>query len=71
MPSNQLWETTNIIVAFCYVHKCELPYMCPAHDIKLHPTPSVGVTLYRIRCVGSGYIGEGANNRQVVSYSIR
>jgi len=28
-------------VAFCYMHKCELCYMCPGHDLKLHPcTPS-------------------------------
>jgi len=25
------------IVAFCCVHKCELSYMCPGHDIKLNP----------------------------------
>jgi len=35
-------------VAFCYVHKCELSYMCPGHDIKMHPH---GVKLYRIGCV--------------------
>jgi len=30
------------------VHKCELSYMCPGHDIKLHPHR---VKLYRIGCV--------------------
>jgi len=40
-------------VAFCYVHKCELSYMCPDHDIKLHPHQ---VKLYRIGCVGSGLV---------------
>jgi len=24
-------------VEYCYVHKCELSYMCPGQDIKLHP----------------------------------
>jgi len=24
-------------VAFCYVHKYELPYIYPRHDVKLHP----------------------------------
>jgi len=41
------------IVAFCYVPKCELSYMCPGHDIKLHPHR---VKLYRIGCVGSGLV---------------
>jgi len=40
-------------VAFCYVHKCELSYMCPGHDMKLHPHR---VELYRIGCVGSGLV---------------
>jgi len=40
-------------VAFCYVHKCELSYMCPGHDIQLHPHR---VELYRIGCVGSGLV---------------
>jgi len=40
-------------VAFCYVHKCELSYMCPGHDIILHPHP---VKLYRIGCVGSDLV---------------
>jgi len=35
-------------VAFCYVHKCELSYMCPGHDIKLHPHR---VKIYRIGCM--------------------
>jgi len=35
-------------VAFFYVHKCELSYMCPGHDIKLHPHK---VKLYQIVCV--------------------
>jgi len=38
------------IVAFCYVHKCELFCMCTGNDIKLHPHR---VKLYRIGCVGS------------------
>jgi len=40
-------------VEFCYVHKCKLSYMCPGHDIKLHPHR---VKLYRIGCVGSGLV---------------
>jgi len=32
-------------VAFCYVHKCELSYIYPGHDVKLHPHR---VKLYRI-----------------------
>jgi len=38
-------------MAFCYVHKCELSYIYPGDDIKLHPHR---VKLYRIWCVGSG-----------------
>jgi len=34
-------------VAFCYVHKFELSYVCPGHDIKLHQHQ---VILYRIGC---------------------
>jgi len=40
-------------VAFCYMHKCELSYMCPGHDIILHPHR---VKLYWIRRVGSGLV---------------
>jgi len=40
-------------VAFFHVHKGELSYMCPGHDIKLHPHQ---VKLYRIRCVGSSLV---------------
>jgi len=40
-------------MAFCIVYKCELSYMCPGHDIKLHPHR---VKLYRIGCVGSGLV---------------
>jgi len=40
-------------VAFCFVHKCELSYMCPGHDIELHPHR---VKLYRIGCGGSGLV---------------
>jgi len=40
-------------VAFCYVHMCELSYICPGHDIKLHPHR---VKLYRIGSVGSGLV---------------
>jgi len=25
------------VVAFCYEHKCELSYIHPGHDVKLHP----------------------------------
>jgi len=46
-------------VAFCYVHKCELSYICPGQDIKLHQH---WVKLYRTGCtvIWLG-IGEGAN----------
>jgi len=45
--------------AFCYVHKCELSYLCPVHDVKRHPNR---VKFDIIGCVGSGFdIGEGAN----------
>jgi len=40
-------------VTFGYVHKCELSYMCPDHDIKLYPHR---VKLYRTGCVGSGLV---------------
>jgi len=40
-------------VAFCYVHKCERYYMCPGHDIKLHPHQ---VKLFWIGCVESGLV---------------
>jgi len=40
-------------VASCCVRKCELSYMCPGRDIKLHP---YRVKLYRIGCVGSGLV---------------
>jgi len=39
-------------VSFCYMHKCELSYMCLGHDINLHPHQ---VKLYRFG------IGKGAN----------
>jgi len=47
-------------VAFCYVLKCELSYMCPGYDIKLHPHR---LKLFRIALVcGIGLgIGEGAS----------
>jgi len=45
-------------VAFCYAHKCELSYMCPGHDIKLHPHR---VKFYRMHCWKWLGIGEGAN----------
>jgi len=45
-------------VAFCYVLKCELSYMCPGHDIKLHLHR---VKLYRIGCLGWLGIGKSAN----------
>jgi len=41
------------IVAFCYVHKCELSYMCPGRDIKWHPHR---LKLYQIGCMGSGLV---------------
>jgi len=41
------------------VDKCELSYMCPGHDIKLHPHR---VKLYRIWVCGIWLgMGEGAN----------
>jgi len=40
-------------VAFFYMHKCELSYMCPDHDIKLHPHR---VKLYQIGCVESDLV---------------
>jgi len=40
-------------VAFCYEHKCELLYIHPGHDVKLHPHR---VKLYQIGCVGSGLV---------------
>jgi len=40
-------------VAFCYVHKWELSYIYPCHDVKLHPHQ---VKLYRIGRVGSGLV---------------
>jgi len=40
-------------VAFCYEHKCELSYIHPGHDVKLHPHR---VKLYRIGCVGSDLV---------------
>jgi len=40
-------------VAFSYVHKCKLSYMCPWHDVKLRQHR---VKLYRIGCVGSGLV---------------
>jgi len=46
-------------VAFCYVHKCELSYMCPGHDIKLHSTRSEIIS-NRVCELRIG-IGEGAN----------
>jgi len=46
-------------VAFCYVHKCELSYMCHGLDIELHPHR---VKLYRIGCVGSGLVLANALN---------
>jgi len=36
-----------------YVQKCELSYIYPGHDAKLHPHR---VKLYRLRCVGSGLV---------------
>jgi len=38
-------------VVFCYVHQCELSYMCPDYDINMHQHR---VKLYRIGFVGSG-----------------
>jgi len=52
------WIVLNIInryiaMAFCYLHKSELSYMCPGHDIKLHP---LRVKFYRLGCVGSDLV---------------
>lgn len=44
-------------VAFCCTLKCELSYRCPGHDHKLHPHR---VNLYRIGCVGSGFVAAKA-----------
>jgi len=45
--------------AFCCVQKCELSYIYPEHNAKLHPHQ---VKLYRIGCVESGLVlVEGAN----------
>jgi len=46
-------------VAFCYVHKCELSYMCPGHDIKLHPH-RVKIISNKVCGIWLGF-GEGAN----------
>jgi len=40
-------------VAFCYEHKCELSYIHPGLDVKLH---AHRVKLYQIGCVGSGLV---------------
>jgi len=40
-------------MAFYYGHKCELSYMFPWHDVKLHPHR---VKLYQIGCGGSGLV---------------
>jgi len=45
-------------VVFCYVHKCELYYMCPGHD-KTAPTRSE-IIWNRVCGIWLG-IGEGAN----------
>jgi len=41
-------------VAFCYVHKCELSYIYPGHDVKLH-LPEWN-NKYQIGCVWSGLV---------------
>jgi len=43
----------DIVLWHFAVYKCELSYMCPGNDIKLHPHR---VKLYRIWCVEAGLV---------------
>jgi len=55
-------------MAFCYVDKCELSYICPGHDIKLQPHQ---VKLYHIGCVGYGLVLAKALTNKQISHMIR